>query len=92
MCWCEEQTVFYTKATHSIDKIAQASDAETEQVYIDEQGQLKVQVVIGQLVLRYWVMKNTRGSLNGQSIWIITIQKLRCIFPALALQSHSLPN
>lgn len=42
----EKQTVFYTKATHSIDKIVQAFDAETEEVYTDEQGQLEVQVVI----------------------------------------------
>jgi hypothetical protein len=46
VCWWEKQTVFYTKATHSIDKIVQACDGETEEVYTDEQGQLKVQVVI----------------------------------------------
>jgi hypothetical protein len=45
MNWWKKQTVFHTKASHSIDKIVEASHAEAEQVYTDEQGQLKVQVV-----------------------------------------------
>jgi hypothetical protein len=46
MGWWEKNTALYTLATHSMDKIVQAFDRETGQVYKDEQGQLKVQVVV----------------------------------------------
>jgi hypothetical protein len=40
----ENSTLLYNLATHSMDKIEQAFDPQTGQVYKDEQGQLKVQV------------------------------------------------
>ena len=46
MGWREKRTALYTIATHKMDKILQAFDPETGQVYRDEEGQLKVQVVI----------------------------------------------
>ena len=46
MGWQEKHTVLYNLATHNIDKIVQAFDPETGQVRKDEQGQLKVQVVV----------------------------------------------
>jgi hypothetical protein len=41
-----KRTALYNLVTHSMDKIAEAFDPETGQVHIDEQGQIKVQVVI----------------------------------------------
>jgi len=46
MRWWEIEFVFYTKSTHSIDKIVKIFDAATGQVHKDEQGQLKVQLVV----------------------------------------------
>jgi hypothetical protein len=46
MGWLERNTELYTLATHSMKKIAEAFDSQTGQVYRDEQGQLKVQVVV----------------------------------------------
>ena len=45
MGWLERNTAFYNVATHRLDKIVEAFDPETGQVYEDEQGQLKVRVV-----------------------------------------------
>jgi hypothetical protein len=44
--WLEKEIALYTLATHSMDKILEAFDPETGQVRKDEQGQVKVQVVI----------------------------------------------
>jgi len=46
MGWLQRHTALYNIVTHSMDKIVQAFDPETGQVHKDEQGQLKVQVVI----------------------------------------------
>jgi len=46
MGWREKNTALYNTATHSMDKIVQAFDPNTGQVYKDEKGQLKVQVVV----------------------------------------------
>jgi hypothetical protein len=46
MGWWEENTALYNLATHSMQKIVQAFDPETGQVYRDKQGHLKVQVVV----------------------------------------------
>ena len=46
MVWWKKCTASYNIATHSMDKIMEAFDPDTGQVYKDEQGQLKVQVVI----------------------------------------------
>ena len=46
MGWWERSTVLYNLATHSMDKILEVFDPETGQVYRDEQGQLKIQVVV----------------------------------------------
>jgi hypothetical protein len=46
MGWWRKCTPLYNLATHSMNNIVQAFDHETGQVYKDEQGQLKVQVVI----------------------------------------------
>jgi hypothetical protein len=45
MGWSEKRTELYNLATHRLDKIVQAFDPETGQVYRDEQGQLEVRVV-----------------------------------------------
>jgi hypothetical protein len=42
----EKRTALYNRATHSMDKIVKAFDPETGQVYKDEQGKLKIQVVV----------------------------------------------
>jgi hypothetical protein len=42
----KKYTALYNLATHSMDKIVQAFNPETGQVYKDEEGQLKVQVVV----------------------------------------------
>jgi hypothetical protein len=46
MGWRERNTAMYNLATHSMEKIVQAFDPVTGQMYKDEQGQLKVQVGI----------------------------------------------
>jgi hypothetical protein len=46
MGWWRKNTALYSLATHSMDKIVQAFDPETGQVYKDEQDLLKVQVVV----------------------------------------------
>jgi ankyrin repeat protein len=46
MGWREKHTALYNKAMHSMEKIVEAFDPETGQVRKDEQGQLKVQVVM----------------------------------------------
>ena len=46
MGWWEKSTALYNLATHSMDKIVQAFDTATGQVYKDVQNQLKVQVVV----------------------------------------------
>ena len=46
MGWWEKNTALYNLATHSMDKIVQAFNPETGEVYKDEQGQLKVHVVV----------------------------------------------
>jgi len=46
MGWQEKSTALYNLATHSMDKIVEAFDPETGQVYTDEQGKLKIQVVV----------------------------------------------
>jgi hypothetical protein len=46
MGFWEKNTPLYNLETHSMDKIVQAFDPETGQVYKDEQGLLKVQVVV----------------------------------------------
>jgi ankyrin repeat protein len=46
MGWLKKHTAFYTLAMHSMDKILQAFDSETGQAHKDEQGKLKVQVVV----------------------------------------------
>jgi len=46
MGWRGKCTVLYNIETHSMKKIVQAFDPETGQVYRDEQGQLKLQVVV----------------------------------------------
>ena len=44
--WWKKHTGLYNLATHIMQKIVAAFDPETGQVYKDEQGQLKVQVVV----------------------------------------------
>jgi len=44
--WWKKHTALYNLVTHSMDKIVEAFDIETGQVGKDEQGQLKVQVVV----------------------------------------------
>ena len=46
MSWQIKCTALYNLATHSMDKIVEAFDPNTGQVCRDEQGQLKVQVVV----------------------------------------------
>jgi len=46
MWWWEKNTALYNLATHSMQKIVEAFDPKTGQVGKDEQGKLKVQVVI----------------------------------------------
>jgi hypothetical protein len=46
MGWKEKNTAYYTIATHSMKNIMLAFDPETGQVYTDDRGQLKVQVVV----------------------------------------------
>jgi len=46
MGWWKRNTALYNLATHSMLKIKEAFDAETGQVHEDEQGRLKLQVVI----------------------------------------------
>jgi hypothetical protein len=46
MGWWKQHTALYNLATQSIDKIVQAFDPETGQVHKDEQGLLKVRVVV----------------------------------------------
>jgi hypothetical protein len=46
MRWLKKCTVFYTFATHSMQKIVEAFDPVTGQVRKDEQGKLKLHVVV----------------------------------------------
>jgi hypothetical protein len=46
MGWQGKHTLMYTLATHRMDKIVKVFDPETGQVYKDEKGKLKVEVVI----------------------------------------------
>ena len=46
MGWWEKGTALYNLATHSMDKIVEVFDPETGQVHKDEQGRLKIQVVV----------------------------------------------
>jgi hypothetical protein len=46
MVWWEKHTALYNLATHKTAKIVEVFDPETGQIRKDEQGQLKVQVVI----------------------------------------------
>ena len=46
----KKNTPLYNVATHSMDKIVEALDPKTGQVFKDEQGQPKVQVVIDWLI------------------------------------------
>jgi len=46
MGWWERNTALYNLAAHSMDKIVKVFDPETGQVYKNEQGQLKVHVVV----------------------------------------------
>ena len=46
MGWWGKTTAWYNLVTHNMDNIVQAFEPETGQVYKDEQGQLKVQVVV----------------------------------------------
>jgi len=46
MGWWKKHSPLYNLATHSMDKIVEAFDPDTGQVREDEQGKLKVQVVI----------------------------------------------
>jgi hypothetical protein len=46
MGWWERNIASYNTATHSMQKIVEAFDPQTGQVYRNEQGQLKVQMVI----------------------------------------------
>jgi len=46
MGWWGKSTALHNSATHSMQKIVEDFDPQTGQVYRDEQGQLKVQVVI----------------------------------------------
>jgi hypothetical protein len=46
MGWQEKHTAFYNLATHSVEKIVESFDPETGQVRKDEEGHLRVQVVI----------------------------------------------
>ena len=46
MGWHQKHTALYNLTTHSMDKIVQAFDYQTGQVRKDEQGKLKVQVVV----------------------------------------------
>jgi ankyrin repeat protein len=46
MGWWEKRTVLYDVMTNSLDRILEAFDPETGQVHRDEQGRLKVQVVV----------------------------------------------
>ena len=46
MGWSEKHTILYNIATHRMKKIVEAFDPKTGQVFRDEEGQLKVKVVI----------------------------------------------
>ena len=46
MGWLGKHTSMYNRATHSLRKIVEAFDPETGQVHKDEQGELKIQVVV----------------------------------------------
>ena len=46
MAWWKKHTALYTLEAHSIDKIVQVFDPETGQVLRDEEGKLKIQVVV----------------------------------------------
>jgi hypothetical protein len=46
MGWWEKSTALYNLATHSMDKIVENFDPDTGQVHEDEQGKLKIQVVV----------------------------------------------
>ena len=46
MGWWKKHTPLYNIATHSMDKFVEAFDPVTGQVYKDEQGKLKIQVVV----------------------------------------------
>jgi hypothetical protein len=46
MDWWEKHTLLYNTATHSMQKIVETFDPDTGQVHKDEQGQLRVQVVV----------------------------------------------
>ena len=46
MDWWEKYTALYNLATHSMDKIVQAFNPETGQVYTDERGKFKLQMVV----------------------------------------------
>jgi len=46
MGWLGKRTAFYTTQTHGMDKIVQVFDPETGQVRKDEQGDLKIKVVV----------------------------------------------
>ena len=46
MDWWGKNTALYNKSTHSMQKIVEAFDPATGQVYKNEQGQLKIRVVI----------------------------------------------
>ena len=46
MGWKEKRTLLYNLATHSMDKIVQASDPETGQVRKDDESRLKIREVV----------------------------------------------
>jgi ankyrin repeat protein len=46
MGWLEKHTAMYNSVTHSIDKIVDFFDPEKGQIHKDEQGKLKIQVVV----------------------------------------------
>ena len=46
MGWLEKNTALYNKATHSVEKIVDFFDPDKGQIHKDEQGKLKVQVVV----------------------------------------------
>jgi len=46
MGWLEKHTALYESATNRLDKIVKSFDPETGQVHKDEQGKLKIQVVV----------------------------------------------
>jgi hypothetical protein len=46
MSWLEKHTALYESATNRLDKIVESFDPETGQVHKDEQGKLKIQVVV----------------------------------------------